>query len=100
MKAKIKQEQMKHVFKQLKCKPLEIIELDSLSPVKHSCCAAAINAPPNPSTLPGLQTKEEDIFSEVGQEDGLEAALEEMQYIDSFTSCRIVHVMARAQQRG
>ena len=77
MRAKVKQEKADYVFKTLKRRPIgEIIDLDFPSPVKRCRSAAAVAAPPNPSTLPGLNMEEDDLFPAVGQEDDLEKALE------------------------
>lgn len=76
MQAKVKQEKLEHVFKELKRKPRQVIDLDSPSPAKHSRRGDAVNAPQNPATLPGLHMEEED-FPDVGEGDGLEQALEQ-----------------------
>lgn len=47
MQAKVKQEELEHVFKQLKRKPCQIIDLDSPSPLKHSRRGDAVTAPQN-----------------------------------------------------
>ena len=83
MLAKVKKEQFEHVFKQLKRKPAQIINLDSPYPLKQFCRGDAANAPQNPSTLPGLQVEEADFpeddidhFPARGEPDELQLALE------------------------
>jgi len=75
---KVKQEKVVQVFKRLKCQPLkQVIELDSPIPSKRSRAERSDNVPMNPS-LPGLRN-EEDVgdFPGVGEQDALEAALEQ-----------------------
>lgn len=93
LKAKVKTEQCNLAFRKLKSYPIgHIIELDSPSPAKRmkpSCLSTgsgssssalpALSAPVNPDNLPGMENDEDTAdFPNVGEQDGLEVALEKV----------------------
>ena len=82
MQSRVKQEQVNHVFRNLKRQPIHaVIDLDSPSPVKRPRSTVFPMEPvANPDSLPGMEVDMDmdDGFPVPGEADPLETALEEM----------------------